>query len=331
MKRKSLLARDLRAWAADEAFPPYCYYADVSPESRLAYRVAQLEHLAADPAHQAFAMGDPATGLVAAGITHLAWDSEQFGSPAGRVDYLIPALAPGRATLESRALLPARLRVAGRAVVEAASAAGLRHLSARIDARDVIAVQALEAAGFQVVDALLRFGVDVAGGVPPSDRRGDLHVRDAVPEDIPALRALATRAFVHDRFHNDPALAPGVADRLHAAWVENAVRGRTAAGVTIATMAGQLAGFFVLALDHDAEKHFGFPIGTLLLIGVDEAFRRRGVALALSHAGTAWLAARGARRVEVGTQLANLAAANLYTKAGFRLLQTSISLRWVPA
>jgi hypothetical protein len=53
------------------------------------------------------------------------------------------------------------------------------------------------------------------------------------------------------------------------------------------------------------------------------------VALALSLGGTAWLAARGARRVEVGTQLANLPAANLYAKAGFRLVQTSISLRWV--
>jgi dTDP-4-amino-4,6-dideoxy-D-galactose acyltransferase len=325
MQRESLSARDLRAWAADEAFPPYCYYADVSPEARLAYRVAQLERLRADPAHQAFVVSDGATSVVAAGITRLGWDSEQLGMPAGRLDYVIPAAAPAG---DAR-LLTARLMMAGRAVVEAATAAGLRHLSARLDARELTTVQALEMAGFQVVDGLLRFALAVGDGAPPTGRSDALRLRDAVPEDVPALRALALGAFRYDRFHNDPALAPGVADRLHAAWVENAVRGRTAAGVIVATAADQTVGFFVLALDHEAQKHLGFPVGTLVLIGVDQAWRRRGVALALSHAGTAWLAARGARRVEVGTQLANLAAANLYAKAGFRLVQTSISLRWV--
>jgi ribosomal protein S18 acetylase RimI-like enzyme len=331
MVRESLSARDLRAWAVAEEFPPYWYYADVSPEAPVGYRTAQLERLLANPAHQALAVGDGAGEMVAFGITRLAWDSEQFGTPAGRLDYLIPAAGPGRDRREARDRLAMRLRVAARAVVEAATAAGLRHLSARVDAREVMTVQALEAAGFQVVDGLLRFAVEVGGPAPSSGRAVTFSVRDAVPEDIPLLRTLALHAFVHDRFHNDPALAPGVADRLHAAWVENAVRGGTADGVIVATAGDRIAGFFVLALDHDAQTHFGFAIGTLLLIGVDEAWRRRGVALALSQAGTAWLAARGARRVEVGTQLANLAAANLYAKAGFRLVQTSISLRWVAA
>jgi dTDP-4-amino-4,6-dideoxy-D-galactose acyltransferase len=297
----------------------------------VAYRSAQLERLLANPAHQAFAVSEGSIDAVALGITRLAWDSEQFGIPAGRLDYLIPAAAPAREVREPRDRLAVCLRMAARAAIEAATTAGLRHLSARIDAREFLTVQALEAAGFQVVDALLRFGLEVGGEVTPAGRADAFHLRDALPEDIPALRALAARAFVHDRFHNDPSLAPGVADRLHAAWVENAVRGATADGVILATAGDRLAGFFVLALDHDAREHFGFPVGTLLLIGVDEAWRRQGVALALSHAGTAWLAARGARQVEVGTQLANLAAANLYAKAGFRLVQTSISLRWVAA
>ena len=68
-------------------------------------------------------------------------------------------------------------------------------------------------------------------------------------------------------------------------------------------------------------------MGTLVLITGDAGLRRRGVAGALRLGAVEWLKERGARRFEVGTQLANVPAASVYLKSGFKLVNTSLSLR----
>ncbi len=323
MAAQTLSPEEVAAWAPDEEFLPYSCYPDFTAEACRNYRAAQLRSLASSPAHHPFRVeGDHGSALF--GITRLAWDTGQFGMPAGRVDYvLLRPFDPSRR---------GRLELAVSAAAAAAGACdelGLEHVSARFDSRDLLLIQAMEAAGFQLVDGILKFARSAADFEPPADRPPGVIIRDAAESDIPELAALAARGFVYDRFHNDPLLAEGVADRVHAAWLENAVRGKTGSGVVCAEVDGKPGGFFIVALDTDAERHFGESVGTLVLITVDRAYRRRGVALALSLGAAAWLKERGAGRFEVGTQLANVPAANVYLKAGFRLVQTSVSLRRV--
>ena len=314
------------AWAAAEAQPPYAYYGDFTAAARTRYRAEQLRRTLASPHHHALAVSDDAGRAALAGVTTLAWDSEQFGFSAGRLDYLLLRDAAG-APLREPAAACALARRALQAALAHADALGVRHLSARFDSRDLPLVQACEAERFELVDAILKFALrdDAWGGAPPLP--AGVALRDAREADIPALADLAARGFLYDRFHNDPALPAGVADRVHAAWLTNAVKGRTGDGVLVAEVDGRPAGFFILALDRAAGEHFGCPVGTLVLITVDAALRRRGVAVALSQGSVAWLPERGARRFEVGTQLANVPAANVYLKSGFRLVNTSLSLR----
>lgn len=216
-------------------------------------------------------------------------------------------------------------------MIAEADARKLRHLSARIDSRELPVLQALESSGFQLVDAILRFSLDASEwkGAPPLPV--GVRLRDAVASDIEPLAKLSADGFRYDRFHNDPLLAPGVADRVHAAWLTNAINGKAGDGVLVAEVDGRPAGFFILALDRLAGECLGTTIGTLVLITIDSTLRRRGVALALSLGSIDWLKERGATRFEVGTQLANVPAANVYLKAGFRLVQTNVSLRRMTA
>lgn len=322
----SLTPDEIHAWAAAEAQPPYAYYGDFAAAARTAYRAEQLARTLASPHHHALAVSDGAGRAALIGLTTLAWDTEQFGFPAGRLDYLIARDATGAPLREPAAAYEMARRAAEVAVAHAAEL-GIRHLSARFDSRDLPQVQACESVGFELVDAILKFALrdDEWGGMPPLPP--GVVLRDAVASDIEPLAALAARGFIYDRFHNDPVLPIGVADKVHAAWLTNAVKGRTGDGVVVADVDGRPAGFFILALDKAAGAHFGCPVGTLVLITVDATLRRRGVALALSHGSVAWLKERGARRFEVGTQLANVPAANVYLKSGFRLVNTSLSLR----
>lgn len=320
-----LSPEDGQAWAAAEAQPPYAYYPDFAPAGRLAYRAEQLVTMTASASHHPLRVTfEGGEGL--GGLSTLAWDSEQFGMPAGRVDYILLRDAAGHPVAAPAVAYRSARRVASE-LLQSADALGIRHLSARCDSRDLPTVQALESAGFELVDAILKFALrdEEWGGMAPLPP--GVLLRDAVAADTPALQELAARGFIFDRFHNDPALPAGVADRVHAAWLTNAVAGRTADGVLVAEVDGRPAGFFILALDHAAGRHFDCPIGTLVLITVDVAVRRRGVAQALSQGAVEWLRARGARRFEVGTQLANVPAANVYLRSGFRLVNTSVSLR----
>ena len=323
-----LTAETIANWVAEEPFPPYSYYRDIPTARCWAYRAAQLQQLAAAASHHAVHEETP-SGEVLVGISELPWDSEQLGMPAGRLDYaIVRRREPAGERHDSAASsMLALYEVAAAAAVRTAASLGLRHLSARLDSRELPLAQALESAGFRLVDALLRLGVD-ATRLEPAAVPAGVELAPAVEDDLPGLVALAARGFVHDRFHNDPALGPGAADRLHASWVENAVRGRTGDGVLVARVGGRPAGFFIVALDRLTTAHLGTTVGSLVLITVDRELRHRGIALALSLGAARWLVDLGAQRLEVGTQLANVPATNLYTKAGFRLLQSSVSLRW---
>ena len=127
--------------------------------------------------------------------------------------------------------------------------------------------------------------------------------------------------------HGKSAILMNIA--LHAAWIENGVRGHTGCGVLVATLGGRPVGFFLLEEDPVAPETLGFGVGTLSLIAVDAAARRRGVGAALSRAALFRLRERGQRYAEVGTQLANLPASNLYLRAGFRLVGAQVTLRWL--
>jgi ribosomal protein S18 acetylase RimI-like enzyme len=231
---------------------------------------------------------------------YLDWDSERFGFPAARLESGLDGdRLPG--------------------IVNECRRAGIRHLTARCDARDLATVHALEAQGFQLLDGIQTFALDFVDAALP--KPGPVAVRTLLDSDYAQVFAIARAAFVYDRFHADAALGPGVADRVNADWVENCCRGVMADAVYVAEENGAVLGFVTCKMETPRRT------GVIGMVATHGLARRRGVARGITSEALRWFFRSGAMRVEVGTQLANIPAARLYCGFGFRPVAVALTFR----
>lgn len=242
----------------------------------------------------------------------LAWDTEQFGFPAGRLDFCVAAGEYAAAREAKQALLDH--------VLDECKAEEIRHLIARTDAGDLSTIHALESSGFELVDGIQKF--EREAGACEREACG-FEVRLLRPEDRAQVLAIARTSYIYDRFHKDAALTREIADRVNEAWLENACSGAIADAVLVAEDAGSILGFVTCKMDGESR------VGVIDMVATALAARRRGVAGAITAAALDWFAGVGAVKVEVGTQLTNIPAARLYQGFGFQPVAVSLTFRRV--
>lgn len=162
--------------------------------------------------------------------------------------------------------------------------------------------------------------IETAATLKKPVERGDgsALARFATAADEAAVRAIAGQAFADDRFHRDPRIDKGQADRIKADWAGNFFAGKRGTHMVVADCDGQVAGFLQLILKN----------GVLIidLVATAPQARRRGVGAAMIR--FAEYAIPGADTYVVGTQLHNLASLALYQRLGFRLASTSHTLHY---
>jgi len=120
---------------------------------------------------------------------HLAWDSDQLGMSAARLDLLVSAGGFEEAIEGKSALL--------KTVAEECRARGVRYLTARVSASDLSTIRALERERVELLDGLLTFSLKMREAVPrPIDR--DLEIRLYRPPDLGEVLAIARSAYTCD-------------------------------------------------------------------------------------------------------------------------------------
>ncbi len=199
---------------------------------------------------------------------------------------------------------------AGSAALSALSGPGPQFATAKLAAADTAGAGALQSFGFRVVDMALTF--EAEGVAVPQDAAA---VRFAGAGDLAAVEAIAGSAFRYSRFHLDPNLPKGLADKVKAAWAGNWFRGARGDGMVVAEdSAGRVAGFLQLIWTENERL-------VIDLIAVQPDSARKGRARAMigfaARRGTG--DARRPRGMLVGTQAANTASVRLYESLGFRL------------
>ena len=199
------------------------------------------------------------------------------------------------------------------AAVTAARAGGFEYVQCRPPVDDAVAIRALTRAGFYLTDV----GATWAGssGISASHEAGGHGARLADEHDIPWLEADAVQFFRLSRFYHDPFFSTADADRLHAAWIANSVRGLAAAAVWVVPDVG----FVTCKLLADGGGEVG-------LIGVRPGARGRGAGRALMAVALDWFRSRGIAAVRVKTQVRNLQAMNFYHRLGFDLQSTDLTM-----
>ena len=248
-------------------------------------------------------------------LRELDFDSRIFRRKMGRIDWIAAA------DLEA----PGRERLLGR-ILEEAEARGVEHLTYRISALDPRMIQVAEEAGFRTTTVF----VGLVKKIESDEDRADPRVRVAGSEDLEALQQITREAFArHTRFHFDPGLSAADTARMHQCWIENCLAGRAADVVLVAVAEGRVAGYITGQVDPRAQPHLGEERGSIGLFAVAADARGQGLGRALLHAAQRWLGERAIERAEVGTESINYSALQAYVRAGFRIVQSSLTLhRW---
>jgi len=253
--------------------------------------------------------------------TFLAWDTEQLGLRVGKLDFV---KSVRRQNISEEMLAHFIETVLKKIQAELK----LEYIITRIKASDVALSMALEINGFRIIDGILTFMRDLNQAPPVEENiNKNLIVEFGCQDRVEEIIKLAEKMYIYDRFHNDPLIPKERADKLHGVWLDNSCKKRVVDEVIIGVLNGKLAGFVTCKLHRKLEEITGLKVGTIVLVGTSPEFRGQSVAYTLTIESLKWFKRKGIRFVEVGTQISNIPASRLYEKAGFKLINTSLTFR----
>lgn len=230
------------------------------------------------------------------------WDSEKLGVPAARLFVVVPPDA-------SEVAVPLLQRA-----LEIADSSGIRYLVTRIDAGDLGVIQAMEQAGFIVVDAILSQYLDPRIEAPAAS--GGLEVRLAEPADADALATIADLCFTMSRFHGDPWIGVENARAIYRDWARNIACGLNDLNV-VATVDERVVGFLSCKDVPAARSTYGHGYGRIELVAMAPEARGRGGVAAMTRRLVEDAVERDWQRLGIGTQIANVQAMRAYQRVGF--------------
>ncbi len=253
-----------------------------------------------------------ADGTAIAVTRALAWDTDFFGIPMARVEYVLA----DSAAAAKHAVLAAN---------EALRTRGVRHVSARVDVEDLMMMGALESAGYRLKDALVTY-ITRPRKEPPNAVREVGSIRDFRPEDGPELVQIAQDAYrgFRGRFHLDTHLPDDRCDALYAEWARQCIAHRMADTVLVSEgHDGQLLGFLAFRKREPVST-----VGGVAVYGGGLGACRRdtpGAYAGLIRAGTAWAHARGGV-AECQTQNYNFPTIRIYEAVGAHYVRADYTL-----
>jgi hypothetical protein len=162
------------------------------------------------------AVADDGRDCAVAVARPLAWDSEFFGVAMGRIEYV----------LRSRAASAKAVQAAIDAALERFSAAGIRHVSVKIDVADADGVAAVEEAGFRLMDALVTY-IAHPKRAAMSRVKEVGRVRPFQPADADQLLDITQEAYkdFRGRFQLDPHLPRARAGDFYLQWARQCIAG----------------------------------------------------------------------------------------------------------
>jgi len=250
----------------------------------------------------------------------LPWDSRHFGFAAGRIDVLLAGGDYRQSRHRKQHLLGSLL--------EECRLQGLQHLSVRTQAADLASIHALQRHGFEWIDGIQTFTLSLVEGIAEvSPVPTGIRIGEYEPWQLEGILEIAGSAYRFDRFHSDPALPTGAADRLHEDWLLNSCSGKAADMVVVATDERQVLGFVTVKFDSAIYCRNGGRLATIVLVATAERGRGQGIGKATTLATLSLLRKHNIAAVQVGTQLSNIGAGRLYESCGFRLGASTLTFR----
>lgn len=217
------------------------------------------------------------------------------------------------------------------AAVDAARERGLDMLIARCDTQRLACAQALEQAGFRLMDTLVYYTQRLATRRPPALPAG-YGSRLAGSADAAAVEALARETFQGylGHYHADPRLDRRACDEVYADWARRSCVDASVADAVVLIehshdgRPAELAAFATHARVDDSTWEG-------VLYGVGRSHQGRGLYAELIALGGALGAERGHSTMLVSTQVTNLSVQKAWCKQGFLPIRSSYTFHAWPA
>ncbi|WP_164667922.1 GNAT family N-acetyltransferase [Virgibacillus doumboii] len=121
------------------------------------------------------------------------------------------------------------------------------------------------------------------------------------------INRIAEEAFIHGRFHRDFNIPNNLADLRYRNWVKDLQEKNL---------------IFALMYEGDTAGFFAYENDKVLLLGIKEEYRSRGLAKAYTSQGCAEQFKLGYSELRTSISAANVASLNLFYSLGFRLKNT---------
>jgi RimJ/RimL family protein N-acetyltransferase len=226
------------------------------------------------------------------------WDAAVFGYATGEI-------------LRIRYAEPERLAGLIERFLAERRQAGQRLCVTRVPADERVLRRALMAAGFVQVETALRMThARIARSARPPAFADDLVLTAPLPEDRPALVAIARDAFHHSRFHEDPFVDLDLARRRYQRWMEGLLGQQTP--LWVHRTESEVDAFVAFSREDSAVE--------LLLAG--SAVGRGLVTPSFLASALRRFRDEGVTRVATTISAANRAILDIYARLGFQTEQT---------
>ena len=251
-------------------------------------------------------------------LVNLEWDTRCFGFKVAKLANLFGNQAESKATLLEEVKAYAR-------------AEGVKLLTCRVAYDDFSSLHALEEVGFRIVDAMNIFLWDSQGSTS-KDQRSNVTpdgvmvspLKKSDRSTCQALREIAMSTFRHSRLNNDPRFSIAQVRTFYERLL-NSFLEKQESLILVARIDDNPAGFVLGAKDVELSEHLAHSLGYLWLVAVDESSAGRGVGQALFEVFLQCFS-RQVRFIEVGTQINNYSALNLYARNDLKFVSSLVTL-----
>ena len=292
-------AANLRPFADKYPFKPYHYYPGLDQRRLSEYFHQELCGRLGQGGAYGWVAQDQIEGVLI--FDYLPWDSHIFHLAMAKVDLYVSNTDYRTASSIASELL---------AGIDAPCAEmDVRHLTCKVNTRDMAAAHALEGRSFRLMDTITIFSLKPdEKSARVAEARTKLRLREMRDEDLRPLTALSRAAFtrredIGTRFNSDPWLVDKAGD-LYAEWLRNSYGGNQADIVIVAEAEGHPIGFVTCKMSSEqADRGIGARIGTIPLNAVDPGYRKLGVYRRLVVKAIDWCRQQGAEYVEIKTQI----------------------------
>ena len=220
------------------------------------------------------------------------WDTNHFGFKIAKLLYVKDQSHIQKGILESRLQ-------------------GVKLLISRCPTNDFGWIHELERRGFQLMDTIIYYSIDLTDYQIPEPK---YQARQATDNDIPAVRWIARESFkgYNSHFHADPELDKKKCDEVYELWAVNSFYDKNLADyVQITEIDGQAAMFNTIKLK-DNDK-----IGEIALSAAHPGMRGKGVYRDSIIHGIRWIKQHGCQKLEISTQITTTNVQRSWARLGF--------------